>query len=289
MREIGRSPQSRKLASTRRLGALGLMLVAGIWAAAGSCSQSDTVVLVNVVSTEPLAGIQRLHVTLVIAGKSRMLDIPPSPAEIVLPTSFTVQMASSLSGRLDITVEAWDADKATLATGVKSILSLKTGAQNDVVVDLTGGGGGPDGQGGAGGQPNPGAGGDGSPAGGQTGMGGGAPGMGGVAGGGGRAGGTGGAAGANGGGGGVAGRGGSSGGAGGRGGVSGVGGRGGTSSGGGGGATSSGGAGGGGTTSSGGAGGSDTGGVGGTDMGGAGGSDTGGAAGSDMGGAAGSS
>src|SRR5438105_10441693 len=146
MREIDRrSPQSQKASSSRTLGALGLILVGAIWAVAGSCSQSDTVVLVNVLSTEPIGGIQRLHVTMQVAGKTRMLDIPQSPAEIVLPTSFTVQMASSLGGRLDITVQALDAAKAVLATGVKSIAALNTGSQNTVFVDLTGVAGGADG------------------------------------------------------------------------------------------------------------------------------------------------
>src|SRR3954470_3789073 len=132
--------------SWRRVGLGGAIATWAIWVnCLSGCSPSDTVVLANVESTVPLVGIHRLHVTLKVGGKTRILDIPQQPVPITLPTSFTVQLGRSLGGRLDVTVEARDGAGAALASGSRAIADLTQGQQNTVTIDLTAGGGGMDG------------------------------------------------------------------------------------------------------------------------------------------------
>ena len=122
----------------RSLGPLGLLLLlAGAMAIVATCSQSDTIVFVNVQATEPLSGIVRLHANVKIGNQIRDLNVPESPTnEIAFPTSFTVQVGRSVTGRLDVTVDGYDAASALVASGKASLTALTVGSQNSITIDL---------------------------------------------------------------------------------------------------------------------------------------------------------
>ena len=80
--------------SLKRLLSLRTMLVlAGAGVLAVNCSQSDTVLLVHVMASMPVDGIQQLHTTIRVGGQTHTIDVPDAPMAIALPTTFTVQLA----------------------------------------------------------------------------------------------------------------------------------------------------------------------------------------------------
>jgi len=113
------------------------LLLAGAGALIANCSQSDTVLLVHVTaSAGPLDGIQQLHTTIRVGGQTHVLDVPDVPVAIALPTSFTVQLARSFSGELNVHVDARDAGGAVIASGTQTVSPLQVGQQNEVTIDL---------------------------------------------------------------------------------------------------------------------------------------------------------
>jgi hypothetical protein len=114
-----------------------------VGAVSGGCSHADTVVQVQVQGG--VMGIQQLGVTLTIAGQTRVILVPPQPKAISLPTSFTVQIDRSLQGQLDVGLNAFDGSNVVIGQGTASLPALSIGQTNQVVVNLTPGGGPPDG------------------------------------------------------------------------------------------------------------------------------------------------
>ncbi len=124
-----------------RLPVSAALVLAGISALVVNCSQSDTVVLVRVTATTPIPEVVRLHTTLKIAGLTRVIDVPTQAQPITFPTTFSVQLARSLSGDLSITIDALDSAMQVVASAGHVLAGLSVGNENQVTIDLSPGAG----------------------------------------------------------------------------------------------------------------------------------------------------
>ena len=128
---ISLGPWSRLFAVLAVLAVVGAVVV--------GCSHADTVVQVQVQGGT--TGIQHLEAMLTIAGQTRVFMVPAQPRSIALPTSFTVQIDRSVQGQLDVGVVAFDGSNGIIGHGTTSLPALSIGQTNQVVVNLTPGGG----------------------------------------------------------------------------------------------------------------------------------------------------
>jgi hypothetical protein len=120
-----------------RLPVSAALVLAGISALVANCSQSDTVVLVRVTATAPIPEVVRLHTTLKIADLTRVIDVPMQAQPITFPTTFSVQLARSLSGDLSITIDALDSAMQVVASAGHVLAGLSVGNENQVTIDLS--------------------------------------------------------------------------------------------------------------------------------------------------------
>jgi hypothetical protein len=116
---------------------MALALSGALVGLAGGCSDTKTVVFVNV--TGDATGISQLKVVLATAGLSTTFFIPsPPPKELFsLPTNFTVEMDPSRQGDLTVDIEAQDAAGQKLASGSGILTNINVGHRNEMDVALT--------------------------------------------------------------------------------------------------------------------------------------------------------
>ena len=119
-----------------RLAVLGA--VAGV-AALAACQQVDSILLVEVGGDLTLMPSQLL-VTLTAGGQTHMpAFVPPSPTNITLPTSFTVELDRSITGPVTIRVDAFDDMANVIASGSTTQTYIDTGGQTIIAVTLVDG------------------------------------------------------------------------------------------------------------------------------------------------------
>ena len=80
----------------------------------------------------------QLRATVIVGLGSTTFFVPPEPAAISLPTSFTVELDRSITGPVIVIVEALDVYGVTLAQGETTQAHINTGGQTIVAVTLTG-------------------------------------------------------------------------------------------------------------------------------------------------------
>jgi hypothetical protein len=102
-----------------------------------ACQRDDSFLLVEVAGDLTLAPAQ-LRATVIIGQRSATFLVPPEPAAISLPTSFTVELDRSITGPVDVIVEALDAVGTLLAQGETTQAHINTGGQTIVAVTLEG-------------------------------------------------------------------------------------------------------------------------------------------------------
>jgi hypothetical protein len=152
----------------RRTPVLALAALALSLTVAG-CKQSDTVLLIEVDGDTSILPYQLLvNVGAGMEGRSILVPETLDPAgSITLPASFTISMDRSHMGPITVTVDAFDADKNTIAAGTSKLQHPVIGGQSIIPVTLKfldepipptgaggqgGGGGGGSGGAGSGGQ-----------------------------------------------------------------------------------------------------------------------------------------
>lgn len=110
-----------------------LLLVGGL---VQSCSKPDTILLVNVDADPSVTGVTQLKVRVLIGQAVSQFFAPMNPgAPISFPTSFTVEVARSNSGPVNVTVTAMGSDGKT-AMGTTNLPALDVGNENVISVHL---------------------------------------------------------------------------------------------------------------------------------------------------------
>ncbi len=100
-----------------------------------SCSKPDTILLVNVDADSSLTSVSQLKVRVLVGETVSQFSVPTTPAgPITFPTSFTVQIARSNFGAVNVTITATGGGKT--AMGTTSLPSLDVGNENVVNVHL---------------------------------------------------------------------------------------------------------------------------------------------------------
>jgi len=101
-----------------------------------SCTKPDTVLLVNVADDSgTLTGVTQLKVRVLIGEAVSQFNVPTTAAgPISFPTTFTVEIARSNSGAVNVTVSAMAGGKS--ATGAASLDAISIGSENVVTVHL---------------------------------------------------------------------------------------------------------------------------------------------------------
>jgi len=112
-------------------------IVAGLLLPTAACQRDDSFLLVEVAGDLTLAPTQ-LRTTVIVGFASTTFFVPPEPAAISLPTSFTVELDRSITGPVIVIVEALDVYGVTLAQGETTQAHINTGGQTIVAVTLTG-------------------------------------------------------------------------------------------------------------------------------------------------------
>ena len=110
-------------------------IVAGLLLPAAACQRDDSFLLVEVAGDLTLAPTQ-LRATVIVGQRSNTFVVPPEPAAISLPTSFTVELDRSITGPVIVIVEALDVYGLVLAQGETTQAHLNTGGATIVVVTL---------------------------------------------------------------------------------------------------------------------------------------------------------
>jgi uncharacterized membrane protein YgcG len=117
---------------------LGLLLLALVPA----CKQPDSILLIEVSGPTDIMAVQ-FYVTMSadVAPVTRSFYVPaepmPSQDTIVLPASFTVALDSSYTGPIVVSIEAIDATKSPLGSGMTSQQHIELGGQTIIPVALT--------------------------------------------------------------------------------------------------------------------------------------------------------
>jgi hypothetical protein len=124
------------ISSQRRTSTV-LAAVAGLAALVFSpaCQRDDSFLLVEVAGDLMLAPVQ-MRVTVIVGQRSTTLSVPPEPAAISLPTSFTVELDRSITGPVIVYVEAFDAVGTLIALGETTQTHINTGGETIVAVTL---------------------------------------------------------------------------------------------------------------------------------------------------------
>ena len=100
-----------------------------------ACQRNDSFLLVEVAGDVTLAPAQ-LRCTVIVGYRSSTFFVPPEPAAISLPTSFTVELDRSITGPVTVVVEALDAYAVTIAQGETTQAHINTGGETIVAVTL---------------------------------------------------------------------------------------------------------------------------------------------------------
>lgn len=109
-----------------------LLLLGGL---VQSCSKPDTILLVNVDADPSLTGVTQLKVRVLIGAAVNQFSVPATPGSpITFPTSFTVEIARSNFGAVNVTVTAMGNGKT--AMGTTSLPALDVGNENVINVHL---------------------------------------------------------------------------------------------------------------------------------------------------------
>ena len=109
-----------------------LLLLGGL---VQSCSKPDTILLVNVDADSSLTGVTQLKVRVLIGAAVNQFSVPATPGgPITFPTSFTVEIARSNFGAVNVTVTAMGNGKT--AMGTTSLPALDVGNENVISVHL---------------------------------------------------------------------------------------------------------------------------------------------------------
>ena len=112
------------IASWRRTWVL-FAVVAGSLLSTAACRCDDPFLLVEVAGDLTLAPVQ-LRTTVIVGLRSNTFFVPPEPATISLPTSFTVELDWSITGPVIVIVEALDAYALVLAQGETTKAHINT-------------------------------------------------------------------------------------------------------------------------------------------------------------------
>jgi hypothetical protein len=94
---------------------------------AAACAKTGSLAVVTVDAATPLADVQKLHLTATANGRTLDIDVPLSTHTIPPTHTFGIDLSPSLSGTLDVTLDAIDSTGATLATGTASGTIVKDG------------------------------------------------------------------------------------------------------------------------------------------------------------------
>ena len=78
----------------------------------------------------------QLRCTVIVGYRSSTFFVPPEPAAISLPTSFTVELDRSITGPVIVIVEALDGAGLALASGETTQAHINTGGETIVAVTL---------------------------------------------------------------------------------------------------------------------------------------------------------
>jgi hypothetical protein len=101
----------------------------------GAACAPDSVVLV-VVEGQVSPPITQLRAEVTVGTSARSLLVPPAPSTIVLPTSFSVQIPETLTGRLHVSVAALGRLGEELARAADERPTIAAGALNRVHLTL---------------------------------------------------------------------------------------------------------------------------------------------------------
>ena len=104
----------------RRTLAIGGLLSAGL---ALSCSQSDSIVIVNVEADSGLSDVMQLRATLSNAGMGDVRTFPQATttAAVKFPTAFSISLSRSRTGPLDIALDGIGAGGDVVANGAETV------------------------------------------------------------------------------------------------------------------------------------------------------------------------
>lgn len=104
-------------------------------ASAAACQRDDSFLLIEVAGDLTLAPAQ-LGVTVTVGLRERWFSVPPEPAAISLPTSFTVELDRSITGPVTVAVAAYDSAGTLIASGETTQAHINTGGHTIVAVTL---------------------------------------------------------------------------------------------------------------------------------------------------------
>jgi hypothetical protein len=119
----------------------GLLSLLGL-SFASACKQPDSILLIEVSGPTDIMAVQ-FYVTVAVdtyhTTEAFYVPATPMPSDhtIVLPASFTIELDSSHSGPIAITIEARDAEKSPLGSGSTMQQHIELGGQTIIPVTLT--------------------------------------------------------------------------------------------------------------------------------------------------------
>jgi hypothetical protein len=102
-----------------------------------SCHRADSILLVEVAGDLRLQPAQ-FYVVVEVTKRPppKPFSIPPVPATISLPASFTIELDRSLTGPVVVSVDAYDANMTFLGSGQTRQDHIKVGDDTIIVVNL---------------------------------------------------------------------------------------------------------------------------------------------------------
>jgi hypothetical protein len=104
-----------------------------------ACHRPDSILLVEVAGDLALHPVE-LQVAVTVGLQSRSIEVPPAPGSaITLPTSFSVELDPSLTGPVQVAIEATDASGALLASGTTTQENIDVGGETIITVTLAAG------------------------------------------------------------------------------------------------------------------------------------------------------
>jgi hypothetical protein len=125
----------------RRRVTLGLLSLLGL-SFVSACKQPDSILLIDVSGPTNIMAVQ-FYVTVTVdtyhTTEAFYVPATPMPSDhtIVLPASFTIELAPSHSGPIAITIEALDVTKSPLGSGSTMQQHIELGGQTIIAVALT--------------------------------------------------------------------------------------------------------------------------------------------------------
>jgi hypothetical protein len=104
--------------------------------ALSACHRSDSILLVEVAGDLALHPVE-LQVAVTVGLQTRSIEVPPAPGSaITLPTSFSLELDPSLTGPVQVAIEATDASGALLASGTTTQENIDVGGETIITVTL---------------------------------------------------------------------------------------------------------------------------------------------------------